>query len=374
MKHFLLSIIFLFTTIAASSQYRYSVEDCWEMAKNNYPSIKFFNLIEKSRDYSLLNVSENRLPQKFDAIIYDRTEEQERNALTMASKYKISTFNALHSNPTTEPTNQNPLVTGTLQANLYVLSSRINNLFFSLILIDKKLQINEMQQMQIVELTKIFTSSKEKSMNNSVNIKGLNTLLEKSKENYAILKNLQKLYFEMMSQMIGRNVDTKTILLEPNMKAYTNSSPFGTGMGLIDNNRYNPFTSTVNVAPKYPNYSNSNYKVFNLGKVKSEEKKMNDNYAFNNLKKSLFKVNTKEQQESQRTEISSICRQIENDKKMIDLHKEIIVVSYNKIVRGIPDISNLTQSILNYINVHNDLAAHNVQLMMSTNKFKFLYE
>lgn len=374
MKHFLLTILLFFTTIAASSQYRYSIEDCWEMAKNNYPSIKFFNLIEKSRDYSLLNVSENKLPKKFDAISYARTEEQEQKALVIANKNKVSAFNALHSNSNTQPTNQNPLVIGTLQANLYILSDRINNLFFSLILIDKKLQINEMQQMQIIELTKIFTSSKEKFVNNTINLKGLNTLLEKTKDDYTILKNLQKLYFEMMSQMIGRNVDSKTILLEPNIKKYTSSSFFGSEVDLIDHGRYNPFTNNVNYTPKYTNYSNSNYKVFNLGKVKSEEKKNTNNYTLNNLKKNLFNVNTKEQQENQRSEINNIYRQIENDKRMIELHKEIIVISYNKIMRGVPDISNLTQSILNYVNVHNDLAAHTIQLMMSANKFKLLYD
>ncbi|MEG0499810.1 MAG: hypothetical protein RR550_01650 [Rikenellaceae bacterium] len=376
MKHFLLTIILSTICIGAMAQYRYRVEDCWEMAKNNYPSIKYFNLIEKSRDYSLLNASETKLPKKFDASTYDSpTSEDEKEALSLASRKNLSTYNALHSTSVLSD-KQNPMQPSTPKDNLFVLSDRVNNLFYSLILLDKKLKINEMQQMQLIELTKIFTSSKDKKVNNSVNIKGLTVLVEKSKSDYDILKSMQKLYLDMLSQMIGRKVDEKTILIEPNTVQYLNRTIITTAnFGLIDNNRYNPFTNTINLIPQHTNYSSSNYKIFDVAKkVKIENNQDNFNYRPSNLKETLFNINTTEQRENQRTEINTICRQIDSDLRMIDLQKEIIVISYNKIMRGISDIPNLTQSIINYVNLQNDLAAHNVQLMMSAGKFKLLYE
>lgn len=374
MKHFILTVILSISCIAATAQYRYRVEDCWEMAKNNFPSIKYFNLIEKSLDYSLLNASENRAPRNVDAINSTPTGDQEKNALSLASKKNISAYNALHSTPVSLES-QNPLQASSPQSNLFALNNRINNLFFSLILLDKKLKINEMQQMQIIELSKIFTSTNDKNINNSVNIKGLNTLIEKSKIDYDNLRAIQKLYLDMLSQMIGRKVDEKSILLEPNTNEYQNrASVTTTFYGLIDNNRYNPFTNNLNLSPKHTNYNSSNYKIFDVAKkAKIEDVPKKDEYKLDNLKRTLFNINTNEQIDNQRTEITNICRQIESDYRMIDLQKEVIIVSYNKIMRGIPDISNLTQSIINYINMQNDLAAHNVQLMMSSNKFKFLY-
>lgn len=374
MKHFILTIILTISCIAATAQYRYRVEDCWEMAKNNFPSIKYFSLIEKSLNYSLLNASENRAPQNVDAVNSTPTSDQEKNALSLASKKNISAYNALHSTPVSLES-QNSLQVSSPQSNLFVLNNRINNLFFSLILIDKKLKINEMQQMQIIELNKIFTSTNDKKVNNNLNIKGLNALIEKSKIDYDNMKAIQKLYLDMLSQMMGRKVDEKTILLEPNTIQYQNKSSVSTTFyGLIDNSKYNPFTNNINLNPKYTNYSSSNYKIFDVAKkVKIEESPKKSVYDLNNLKETLFNINTKEQIDNQRTEISNIYRQIDNDYRMIDLQKEMIIVSYNKIMRGIPDISNLTQSIINYINLQNDMAAHNVQLMMSSNKFKFLY-
>lgn len=374
MKQFLLTIIFSFTAIAAMSQYRYSVENCWEMTKNNYPAIKYFDLINKSTDYSLLNASELRMPRQIDAISYSPTSKDSKTAISFAEKNNISTYNALHSIKSTSSNNQNPLVAGSLQSNLYILSERVNNLFFAIVLIDKQLKINELLQLDLVEMSKLFTASKDNKLNNSVNIKGMTALLEKAKKDYITLLNLQKVYLDMLSQMVGRTIDKKTVLILPNIEQHIKKSVTVRTIGLIDNSKYNPYTNRVNIAPKNFIYDDDNYRVFDVAKVKVNSKNEAIKNKFPNFEQSILNRNAKEQQEFSRSEINTLCIYIENDYRNINNLKEYIIISYNKISRGITDISNLTQNILNYIEAQNQLSAHTVQLMMEANKFTFLYQ
>lgn len=359
MKHLLLIIIFAFSSIVAKSQYRYSIENCWEMAKGNYPSIKHLNLIEKSKNYTLANTSELNIPQELSA--------------TPTNKSLISkdnTLNILGGGNGAEIINS-----GSLQANLFILSERVNNIYFSLILINKLLRISELSQLQIIELLRAFEQSKDTRVNNSVNIKGMKVLQEKFLSDFKTLKKMQQMHFEMLSSIVGRKIDDKAILIEPNVNQYLQKATFrGINTSLIDNNKYNPYTSMVNTAPRQSHYNNSNHKLFETAKIDVSSSKKGETYTLDELKRTLLKVNINEQRSSEYTEVTNICLQIEKDRLNIELQREIIEVSYNKIQRGVSDISNLTQGIINYVKTNQDYMSHNVQLMMTANKYNFLFQ
>lgn len=352
MRHFLLTTYFTLFSIVAMSQYRYSIENCWEMSKNNYPAIKHLNLLEKTKAYSLSNVSELRMPQSVNSA---------PNNLTGVKNLTLGSL-----------TNSNK-TDGSLQANLFILSERVNNLFFSIILIDKQIKNSEVIQLQINELTKMFVSSKDPKVNNKVNIEALADLQEKTKADYYTLRNMHRLYLEMLSLMIGRKVDERTIFIEPDIDKYFSKTIGSNTIELIDYSKYNPLTSNVNIAPKYTNNTNNSNKVFNVATVK-DTKKVTQNYSLDNLKKKLFNIDMAELKKDDKSNIDKIYLQIENDKKNIKMQKEIISVSYNKILQGEPDISNLTQGIISYAKMNRDMTSHTIQLIMNAYKFKFLYQ
>ena len=59
----LLFLVLLTAHIHAQTGQPLSIDSCYAMAKRNYPLVKQYDLIEKSRSYSLNNVAKGYLPQ-----------------------------------------------------------------------------------------------------------------------------------------------------------------------------------------------------------------------------------------------------------------------------------------------------------------------
>lgn len=62
-RKFILVLLSLFVFIVYSSGQSLTLDECYTLALNNFPLVKQYELIEKSRDYSLSNASKGSLPQ-----------------------------------------------------------------------------------------------------------------------------------------------------------------------------------------------------------------------------------------------------------------------------------------------------------------------
>src|SRR3989337_3585923 len=64
MKYFfLIGILSLASSVNAQTTDCVSLEDCYNLARQNYPLIKQQELIQKSKKYSIENISKGYLPQ-----------------------------------------------------------------------------------------------------------------------------------------------------------------------------------------------------------------------------------------------------------------------------------------------------------------------
>jgi len=58
-----LFVLFLFLPVVVFAQERLTLERCYELAREHYPTVQQLDLIAKSKDYTLANANKAYLPQ-----------------------------------------------------------------------------------------------------------------------------------------------------------------------------------------------------------------------------------------------------------------------------------------------------------------------
>jgi len=215
-----------------------TLEQCYSLAKQNYPLIKQAGLIEKSRTYNVENASKGYLPQfsingqatyqsavtslgitgidiphvidvtiptphkdqynihgEVDQTIYDGgiIKQQKNSAQTDAD---ISQKN--------------------LEVELYTLKDRINQVFFGTLLIDQQLIQNTLVKKDIQNSIDKMQEAVNKGTALKSSLDELQAELLEQDQNEISLKANRKAYIDMLGILINMSLDETTVLESPN--------------------------------------------------------------------------------------------------------------------------------------------------------------
>ncbi len=174
MKRSILTSLLISVVQALSAQ---SLEDCQALAEQNYPLIKRYDLISQSTDYNLNNVSKNWLPQitaYAQASLQNKVTEwpdafksmlqQMGTDMEGLKKYKaqlgIDINQTLYDGGQTRLQKQVVQQEGEIkkaetESDIYKIRQQINELYFSALLIEDRLKLND-------DLQKLLASNEKK--------------------------------------------------------------------------------------------------------------------------------------------------------------------------------------------------------------------
>lgn len=222
-----LFILFFFSVNAQTL----TLEECYDLAKQNYPLIKRHDLIAKTKEYNLQNAAKGWLPQiqivgqatyQNDVIqfpiqlpnmniepvskdqykVYADVQQNIYDGGMIANQKKMATINSeIELQKTEVETDQ--------------LEMRINQIYFGI------LQTNE--QLQQTELTKSDLSNglkkAEAQLENGVifrsNVDVLKAQLVNIDQKQLELQSMKKSFVQMLSLFIQKNIDENTTLVKP---------------------------------------------------------------------------------------------------------------------------------------------------------------
>ncbi|MGM9804055.1 MAG: TolC family protein [Muribaculaceae bacterium] len=145
-----------------------SLEQCQEMARNNYPLIKRHNLLQQAQDYTLSNISKGWLPQVSASAqaTYQSDVMQYPEGLVKVLQQTGTDFKGLKKDQYKVGIDVNQMVYdgGNIsarrqesqaqtaveqsrnQVELYAVVSRVNDLYFGILLLDERLALNAEKQ------------------------------------------------------------------------------------------------------------------------------------------------------------------------------------------------------------------------------------
>ena len=226
----ILKYIFLLLFFSANAQ-TMTLEECYDLAKQNYPLIKRHDLIAKTKGYNLQNAAKGWLPQiqivgqatyQNDVIqfpiqlpnmtieplskdqykVYADVQQNIYDGGMIANQKKIATINSeIELQKTEVETDQ--------------LEMRINQIYFGILQTDEQLQQTELTKSDLSSGLKKAEAQLENGVIFRSNVDVLKAQIVNLEQKQLELQSTKKSFLQMLSLFINKNIDENTTLVKP---------------------------------------------------------------------------------------------------------------------------------------------------------------
>jgi len=228
-----------------------TLKECHQKARNNYPLIKQYELIEQSNEYTISNANKSFLPQLSLTVIggiidglptFSNDLESSSSDLNLISTFQLN--QAIWDGGTTKANKQvieahTEIELANLEVSLFGLEDRVNNLFFGVLLIDEQLQQLEIlsdnleRNLNRVEMA-VENGSAFRSDIDEVKVEVLNADQQVSELEYN-----RTAYLNMLAALIGETIGKDQYLVRPQLEtAYANLEMNRPELNLFENQEY----------------------------------------------------------------------------------------------------------------------------------------
>ncbi len=235
MKRFVKSILLSLCALTASGQI--TLEQCQTLARENYPSIRQFGLIEESTNYSIANASKSNLPQfslsaqaTYQSDVASFPERMnamyEQIGITMKGLNKDQYRLALEVNQTIWDGGvsraqkdiakaEGEVSKQSLEVELYTLRDRINNLYFGILILSEQLAQNTLLQTLLESNLKTATAHVDNGTAMQSDINAIKVELLSAGQQRTQIESAKQAYANMLSVMIGKPIGSTEQFAKP---------------------------------------------------------------------------------------------------------------------------------------------------------------
>lgn len=404
----LLAFSIWLSAFSISNAQSLTLDNCLEMAKQNYPLIKQYMLIEKTKEYSLSNAQKGYLPQfnvsgqaTYQSAVTGFPITLPNIDIPTISKDQYRLYGEVSQSITDlftvkdqkEYINTNSEIeTQKIEIELYKLREQINNLFFGTLLIDAQIQQTELLKKDIqsgIEKTNVAIANGVALKSTADN---LQAELLKADQRTIELKATRKGYADMLALFVGKPIDENTNLEKPHrqMPTYTINRPelrlfdlqkksfdvqeklitdknlprvslfFQGGVGRPALNMLNP-----DFAAYYIGGLRLNWNITGFYTKKNEKKILANNQSAIDIQRETFLFNTNLTLKQQNADITKMQELIETDKSIITLRENVKTTTQNQLTYGTATTNDYLIAVNAEDQAKQSLILHEIQLLMT---------
>jgi outer membrane protein TolC len=230
-KRILIALFLCGLVLNETSAQNLSLDSCQAMAKRNYPLIRQFELIEKSKEYSVENIQKGYLPQvnvsgystyQSDILTFPFTIPGSELEPLRQDQHRIygeinqpitDLFNVKNQKGLVEINAQ--VENQKMEIELYKLKDRVNQLFFGILLIDAQVQQLEILKKDIHSGIAKTSTAIENGIALKSSLDILKVELLKADQKHLELKANRKAYLQMMSLLTEQELSENSVLEIP---------------------------------------------------------------------------------------------------------------------------------------------------------------
>lgn len=426
-RHLLLAMVLS----ASLSTQAITLKESLQMAHDNYPAIRQYQLIEQTRDFTLENASKGWLPQvSTSAGAYAFTDPIKSNEqiARMGIDFKNYMANAsvtIRQNlydggemaAQKEVTSaQSEVQKHQLHVSMYGINERVQQIYFSILLLDEQIVLNELHQKDLSTSEKNIRSLIKGGIANQSDLDAILVECLKLKQQKDAIVVSRQAYLQMLGVFIGKELMVSEKLEKPSMESNVLRTPEGTtsdsssslflaknwGINrpelqyydsqnlLIDarrkqlDTRLRPTLSLFGMGMLHSKVSDMiNYGMlaggislsWNIGALytrKNDIRKLEVQRQMNDIQREVFLFNNRLQNEHEYGIIASLRKQIAQDTEIISLRESIRSKSDRKVQLGTESVNELVRDI-NAVNLaKTQKAMHEIQLLQEIYKLKYI--
>ena len=426
-RHLLLAMVLS----ASLSTQAITLKESLQMAHDNYPAIRQYQLIEQTRDFTLENASKGWLPQvSASAGAYAFTDPIKSNE--QIARMGIDFKNYMASASVTIRQNlydggeiaaqkevtsaQSEVQKHQLHVSMYGINERVQQIYFSILLLDEQIVLNELHQKDLSTSEKNIRSLIKGGIANQSDLDAILVECLKLKQQKDAIVVSRQAYLQMLGVFIGKELMVSEKLEKPSMESNVLRTPEGTtsdsssslflaknwGINrpelqyydsqnlLIDarrkqlDTRLRPTLSLFGMGMLHSKVSDMiNYGMlaggislsWNIGALytrKNDIRKLEVQRQMNDIQREVFLFNNRLQNEQEYGIIASLRKQIAQDTEIISLRESIRSKSDRKVQLGTESVNELVRDI-NAVNLaKTQKAMHEIQLLQEIYKLKYI--
>lgn len=412
MKHLLIIGVLVLTTYISYSQNTINLETCYEGLKANYPLVKQHIILNHQNETELSAIKTQALPQlKLNAqATYqsDVTEvpipntgieplnnDQYRATLTanqlIYAGGKIKASQDLQ-NTINERKKQEVTV------SLYQLKQRVNQLYFSILLMDDYAKLLGLRKAQLTsklnevksgienglllptsdkvieaELLKILqqiqeaNNNKSKLINSLAGFTGISIQMETQFEKPFLSiddnSNLQRPeigLFDLQKEEIEQQQNIVSKSLWPELKGFATGGYGNPGLNMLENNFRSFYIIGLNI----------NWNVFDWNTNKKQRQVLDYNKELIKNQEEVFRLTNNIALNEQYKEIETLESSIAIDQQLISLQKEVVNTYESQLTYGVITTSEYITELTKLYETENLYNQHNTQLQLAKANYK----
>jgi len=419
MKRITFIIIFSCLYVAVFGQL--TLDECFQKARENYPLIKQFDLIEQSKKFNLAAANKNWLPQvsltgkaswqsdvtklpdQFITMLANQgvtgisfpNKDQYNAAINLsqtiwdggltATQRKLATANAEISKEQAE-------------VNLYALYSQVNQLYFNILSLNEQLKQNQLFIDELERNYKKIESYVENGVALRSDLDNVKVSILDAKQRKTEMQAYQKAGLAMLSVFIGKKIDNPENLTRPTLTApqsnienrpefklfsaqkdmfniqskmlYTKGMPRISlfAAGAVGNPGLNMFKSGF--SPYFIGGINLSWNFGGLYTMNDEKKNLLNQQKITEVQKEIFIFNTNQNITQQNTDIEKLNELIKQDDEIIELRTRIKNTSAAKVENGTITINDFLKDVTNENIARQTKALHEITLLQTISMLK----
>ena len=412
-------IMLFLMMVALSAQAQLTLEQCYELARQNYPAIKQYALVEQSRDFTLQNTAKGWLPQvsvngrasyqskvtqlPIDVsqfgIDYKGLSKDQYDAHVMVNQ-PIYDGGVITANKNILKA-QADVQTAQLDVTMYSIRERVNQLFFSVLLIDEQLAQNQLLQDDLKLGLNTVSAMMKGGIANQTDVDNVKVEQIKARQQEHSLRTARHTYLTMLGSFINLSLDANTQLEKP-------ADPGFKSQGSDPNNRpelamYDSQNRLLDARLKALDASlmpkvgaflqggvgnpglnmlkngwDTYYRIgatisWNIGSFYTRK---NDQQLIANERQQItanretFLFNNRLQQQQTNGQIENLRQQVSEDEEIIQLREGIRNKSEKRVQNGIETVNEMLRDINAVGEARQQKAIHEVQLLQEIYELK----
>lgn len=397
-KYYLLAMILLPIAVHALS-----LNEARSMARDNYPAIRQYRMIEQSRDFTLDNVMKGWLPQvSISAGAYGFTDILKSDKKMEQAGMDMNNFMANASVMIKQSVYDGGQIAARkkvvwaesqvqkqqLDVSMYAINEQVDQLFFGILLLDEQLKQNALLQKDLATSEQTIRSMMAGGIANQTDLDAILVERLKAKQQNESLLASRQSYLRMLGVFVGKDLAAAAETLEkpaqeyvranvnrPELKYYASQNLFLDAQRKQLNTLLRPTVGIFGmgmVHSKMSDMLNNGMMVagvsvsWNIGALytrKNDIRKIEVQRQINDSQREVFLFNNRLQNEEADGAIASLKRQIEKDEEIVRLRENIRGKSDRKVELGTKSVNELVSDINAVSLARAQKAMHEIQLL-----------
>lgn len=392
------------TLLSLSVSAQITLDECKTSARDNYPAVKQYRLIELSRDYTVDNASKAWLPKVSVAAgavaMTDLTEKMATGAATDISNEiygaMLQVNQTIYDGGTTAARKrvtraEADVEKGRLDVTMYDINSRVEEIFFGILTIDDKLKQIRLLQNDLELSMRTVNGMINGGLANLSDKDAIKVEQLKASQQESSLTTSRDAYVRMLAAFTGKDMPSSTQFekpsdtITPSYGTITNRRPeleyYSARLRLLDEQRH---TLDTKLRPQisffgaavYHNRINDLLKngtlaagvtlSWNIGALytrKNDIRNIETQKLQTESQRETFLLNTRMQNENSYGNINGLKKQITLDDEIITLRENIRQTTEKKVENGTETVNELLRHINSVSEARQAKAMHEIVLI-----------